>query len=157
MVDIRNKGATAERAVINIFLGSITIIEDNLIKQGHNIERYSKHIQRNSLQSARGGHDIHGLPLISIEVKRQETLNINAWWEQCTRQAANAGLIPVLVYRQSRKEWRVITWALLTDCEQQPAEQWIRAEYSFKDFMLWYEKVYTNFLLSKVNTHKRGH
>ena len=50
--------------------------------------------------------DIVSIPGLSIEVKRQETLNVAMWWRQAARQADNLGAIPVLMYRQNRKPWR---------------------------------------------------
>ena len=154
MVNIRNKGASAEREVINIFIGSMQLVEQRLQNQGINCPAYSESIQRNALQTHKGGHDIHGLPCISVEVKRCETLAINAWWDQCTEQATRAGgLVPVLIYRQSRREWRVISWVCLTDgAQQDPTVTWLRAEYSLSDFMVWYSTLYQKFLLSMINS-----
>lgn len=50
--------------------------------------------------------DIVSIPGLSIEVKRQETLNITVWWRQTVRQADDLGAIPVLMFRQNRKAWR---------------------------------------------------
>ena len=63
-------------------------------------------LQRNTLQSDRGGYDIVGLEDFAIEVKRVEKLNIKKWWEQTLRQT-RPGQIPVLFYRQSYKPWFV--------------------------------------------------
>lgn len=63
---------------------------------------------RNLNQARNGGHDLDGVPGISVEVKRQEKLSINTWWKQCTRQATEAGLVPVLAYRQNRKPWSFV-------------------------------------------------
>lgn len=50
--------------------------------------------------------DIVSIPGLSIEVKRQETLNVTVWWRQTARQADDLGAIPVLMYRQNRKPWK---------------------------------------------------
>ena len=44
----------------------------------------------------------------AIEIKRHEQLSIGAWWRQATQQAEQAGAVPVLAYRQSRKPWAVV-------------------------------------------------
>lgn len=54
---------------------------------------------------AQGG-DLRCIPGLSIEVKRQETLCIPAWWRQAQRQADDHGLVPILMFRQNRKPWR---------------------------------------------------
>ena len=66
-------------------------------------------------QSANSGHDctIPTRPVICLEVKRQEELNLAAWWTQATASAVKAGGIPAVVYRRSRQPWRAIvplTW-----------------------------------------------
>ena len=53
------------------------------------------------------GSDIQSIEGLAIEVKRQEVLNVSAWWKQAERQADNLGAIPVLAYRQNRKTWSV--------------------------------------------------
>lgn len=63
---------------------------------------------RNLTQTRGGGDDISCIPGLSIEVKRQETLALPAWWRQCTHQAANVAKTPVLAYRQNRKPWTFI-------------------------------------------------
>lgn len=150
MVNIKTKGASAEREVINIFIGALQLIEESLRSEGHIVQSYSEEIQRNSLQYAKGGEDIHGLPYISVEVKRHETLSINTWWNQCAEQAQRSNAIPVLIYRQSRKEWKVVSWVKLSDGGSPELACWVRAEYSFKNFMVWYKQLYTKFLLSGV-------
>lgn len=102
----RNKGAAGEREVLAM-LG----------------ERLGVTLQRNLSQTRNGGADCVELGRIRLEVKRQESLNLNQWWIQAGRQAGyvyipsgmytykvdalNEGqpLVPVLAYRQSRKPW----------------------------------------------------
>ena len=63
-------------------------------------------LKRNLQQTESGGYDVIGLPWMALEIKHQETLNLNAWWEQTERQC-KSGQIPILAYRQNRKPWRV--------------------------------------------------
>lgn len=65
-------------------------------------------LQRNTLQSDAGGFDIVGLEWLALEVKYQETLNVEAWWRQTCGQAKE-GQLPVLLYRKSRVEWKAMT------------------------------------------------
>lgn len=59
------------------------------------------------MQSMVGGHDLLGTPGIAVEVKRHETLQLDKWWEQTSRQAESVHKIPVLIYRKSHARWRV--------------------------------------------------
>ncbi len=52
-----------------------------------------------------GGYDIP-LPPYSIECKRQERLNIPAWWRQTVENAGDQK--PLLAFRQNRDEWLVL-------------------------------------------------
>lgn len=70
-------------------------------------ERLEVDLSRNLEQTREGGYDIVGLPQLAIEIKRQETLSIPAWWAQTLKQAKK-GQVPILAYRQSRKPWTVI-------------------------------------------------
>jgi Holliday junction resolvase len=88
-INSRTKGATAERELARI-LG----------------DRLGITLQRNLDQWRAGGFDLIGLDQLAIEVKRQENLNIGAWWEQARRQAT--GKIPILAYRQSRRPWAIV-------------------------------------------------
>ena len=46
-----------------------------------------------------------------VECKAQERIALPEWWEQCTRNAAAEGLIPLLVLKQSRREpLAVLRW-----------------------------------------------
>ncbi|MDP6770877.1 MAG: hypothetical protein QF704_09305, partial [Anaerolineales bacterium] len=59
-----------------------------------------------------GGHDVIGLTGCALEVKRQETLNVNAWWEQTVEQSKSNMLPkpqwPVLFYRKNHCPWSVV-------------------------------------------------
>ena len=41
-----------------------------------------------------------------IEVKHQERLEIDKWWEQATHDAM--GKTPILVFKKNRQKWRVV-------------------------------------------------
>lgn len=110
----RNKGQRGEREVLQMFLHSMERVETETGLAGD-----SARIKRNTLQSDRGGDDLHGIPLVSVEVKRAEVLSLNSWWQQCARQAEamqqDKPLLPVLFFRQNRKPWRVMTYTAITD------------------------------------------
>jgi len=97
----RSKGASAEREVAVLIHQEL---QDVLEKRP----------QRNLLQTRDGGHDLVGLPGVALEVKRVEQLSLAKWWAQACRQADDVGLLPVLVYRQSRQPWCfVLPWGIL--------------------------------------------
>lgn len=87
-------------------------------------------IERNLAQAGVGGPDLLGLVPYAIEVKRAEVLALEAWWRQAIRAANAHGLVPLLVYRPSRKAWRCMTWATPTACARH-----VRVDMSFKDFL----------------------
>jgi hypothetical protein len=85
----RVKGAVGEREVLALLS-----------------ERLGVKLERNLSQTRNGGADCIQLGKVSLEVKRQERLNITAWWEQAVKQAGSN--IPVLAFRQSRKPWTFV-------------------------------------------------
>lgn len=134
------KGKAGEREIKDAFIDCMRKQEIETGRTG-----VSENVKRNTLQSDRGGDDIVGIPLLSIEVKRQEALSINTWWKQCLDNALKQKAQPVLIYRQNRKAWRVVTYVVL----QQPMYanmSWVRAEMTFDDFMSWYGTLYREWL-----------
>ena len=67
---------------------------------------------RNKNQNHLGGYDIDGLDWLALEVKRQETFQINQWWAQTLKQASPQQ-VPVLFYRRNRMKWRVMMYGYL--------------------------------------------
>ena len=65
-------------------------------------------LDRNLEQTRDGGADIIVNDVWYIEVKRQEKYAIDAWWNQACSQAKGKGKHPVLFFRKSREDWRVI-------------------------------------------------
>jgi Holliday junction resolvase len=75
---------------------------------------------RNLEQVRSGGHDLLGVPGLATECKRVEVLAVNTWWGQAQRQAREAGLQPLLAYRQNRKKWQFITETWVWPCKTRP-------------------------------------
>ncbi len=94
----RDKGQRAERAAIALLQ---PVVNEEYAKRGLDAPR----LQRNTLQSDKGGYDISGLLWLGLEIKHQETLAIEKWWEQTVRQA-KAGAEPVLMYKQNNIRFR---------------------------------------------------
>ncbi|WP_461368498.1 putative PDDEXK endonuclease [Candidatus Darwinibacter acetoxidans] len=46
-----------------------------------------------------------------VECKAQERIALPEWWQQCTRNAAAEGLVPLLVFKRNREEpLAVLRW-----------------------------------------------
>lgn len=127
----RNKGQRGERE----FIGILQRVIDEVF--GEDVYE----LKRNLFQTREGGYDVAGLPeqfdLIAFEVKFQETLNINSWWEQAVEQAGDKA--PVLAFRQSRKKWRIMINGMvpLIGDHFDPGLE-CRVEISLEDFLTWY-------------------
>ncbi len=145
-ININKKGKAAEREIANLLNHSV-----NKIRQNRGLVLFSQEnalFQRNQLQSAVGGSDLVNPFKLAIEIKRCETLNINTWWKQVVTAAEPGNEIPILIYRQSRKQWRVIMCgyfelgaARLTN---------IRADISIDDFVTLFEIKYASILDSEL-------
>ena len=122
----KTKGANGEREILRWF-----------VKHFDQIERLS----RNLAQSREGGCDCTELPGIALEVKRQESLSLPAWWRQTTKSAIEIQLMPVLVYRQNRGKWKFCIPASLVT-----PRSWGFIQLDEAEFILWYtEKLMTEF------------
>lgn len=96
----RDKGARGEREVIDLLQPIVDTAYREAGLEPPQLKRTS------SMQADGGGCDVHGLDWLALEVKRCETLQLDAWWRQCLQQA-KPGQMPVLVYRQNKRRWGV--------------------------------------------------
>ncbi len=101
----RNKGKRGEREVVKALQ---PVVDKVYTKLGLEIPI----LERNLMQSHRGGYDIVGLEWLALEVKYQEQLNLSGWWEQCKKQTKE-GQEPVLIYRKNNARWRVMMYGRL--------------------------------------------
>ena len=134
----RNKGARGEREFIAILQEAV----DEVMGED------APELKRNLFQTREGGADVAGMPealdFMALEIKRQEALNIEAWWNQTLEQAAGTNRIPVLAYRQSRRKWRVIMTAVFTALDGDARvtytlSSFARIEVSLEDFLNWFK------------------
>ena len=100
-----SKGKRGEREAVKVLQ---PVIDKVFNDRGLEIPK----LFRNQNQSALGGYDIDGIDWLALEVKRQETLNLNKWWEQTLSQTSMEQ-IPVLMYRQNNKKWKVQMYGYL--------------------------------------------
>ncbi|QQM14133.1 putative holiday junction resolvase [Vibrio phage pVco-14] len=130
MVHVVNKGKAGEREAIKFIQPTI-----DKVYQMMGVDAVQ--LYRNQNQSALGGYDIDGLPWLALEIKRQEQLNLNKWWEQVNR-AKRDGQVPVVMFRQNRKQWRFLIPAWLHTGGQGHME--VRAEITKEAFLEWFEQ-----------------
>jgi hypothetical protein len=124
----RSKGARGEREIIDVLQPIVDVAYQAAGKQPPQLKRTS------SMQSDGGGCDVHGLDWLAMEVKRCETLHVEMWWQQCVSQA-RPGQLPVLVYRQNKRQWRVrlyVELAVLNIC--------VLADLSIADFLAYFAR-----------------
>lgn len=136
MINIRQKGANGEREVADALNAIVRKVMQEIGFSQQDIEDKARAVQRNQNQSAVGGCDLSNTFGMAIEIKRQEQLAVNSWWDQCVKAATRNGDHPVLLYRQNRKPWRVVTnvWLNLPDGKQIP----VRAEFDWDSFLGWF-------------------
>lgn len=134
-INIRQKGAKGERQLATQLNAIVNAL---LLKHGLPIPAKPV-IQRNQNQSAVGGNDLSNTFSLSIEVKRQENLNVEAWWRQCCYAAERNQEFPVLVYRQNNGPWRVVInlWAQLPAGAGDSACR-VRGEIKWGEFLEWF-------------------
>lgn len=113
MVNIRQKGAEGERQVYKMLNDIIVEVMRAANYPDDEIAKAQNMVQRNQNQSAVGGNDLTNTFGMSIEVKRQEQLSIGTWWAQCVAAADRNKELPVLIFKQNRKPWRIRTYGFM--------------------------------------------
>ena len=124
----RAKGQRAERKAIELLQ---PVVNKIFIEHG----KQPPALERNLMQSMKGGYDIVGLEWLALEVKHHETLHVADWWNQACRQSKE-NQIPVLLYKQNRVVWRVVLYGFIHSGERKvkcPCDVGIDA------FLLWFE------------------
>ena len=86
----RNKGQRGERELCSLLSDELGTV-----------------VKRNLSQTRAGGADCIEIPNWSIEIKFQETLKLNDWWQQTLDQCAKDEQ-PILFYRKSRMPWKAM-------------------------------------------------
>lgn len=133
----RNKGQNGEREIVRL----LCPIVHEIYKKYTTLE--IPNLERNQNQSNKGGYDIVGLNWLALEVKRQETENLTAWWQQ-TKKQAKANQTPVLIYRRNNQPWRAIIEV------QVHRDFFCPAQISLADFLKWFKLRLTAELTSNI-------
>lgn len=139
-IDVRQKGAEGERQVIKMLTPIIIQVMTEMEFPQEKIDAAMKMVQRNQNQSAVGGNDLSNTFGLSIEVKRQEQLAINTWWQQCETAALRNNELPVLIFKQNNKPWRFITYGFLHVPADNASWTSLRARVEFNEdtFKSWF-------------------
>lgn len=135
-INSRSKGQRAEREIVKILQ---PVIDEVSREAGVP----SPQLQRNTIQSDKGGYDLVGLAWLAPEVKHCETFQLENWWKQTLRQA-KPEQVPVLFYRRNQIPFRVRMLGTV----------WHEADYhdcvcdiSIDDFIKWFRlKLKSEFL-----------
>jgi len=98
----RNKGQRAEREVCDLLQPLVDKVYSEFGYVGVQVPK----LKRNLAQTQDGGYDVSGLVWLSLEVKHQEKLQVDLWWQQ-TLDQTGAGQTSVLFYKQNRVKWLV--------------------------------------------------
>lgn len=131
------KGKDAERKICtdcNTVL-NILLMERNIPIPG------MPTFQRRQNQSAVGGSDIENPFKLSIEVKAQETLAVNAWWAQCLASAKQDGGMPILLYKQNNKGYRCMMYGQLYLTSTK--HMWLPITITYEAFQQWLKALMT--------------
>lgn len=141
-INIRQKGAEGEREIVKLLTPIIVKVMTEMAFPPEQITAAEKMVQRNQNQSAVGGNDLSNTFGMSIEVKRQEQLAINTWWDQCVTAANRNNELPVLMWRQNGKKWNVRTYVWLALPHETNAS-WRQtqaiANFDIETFKTWFE------------------
>lgn len=144
MIHVVNKGKTGEREVKDAMNYCVYLAMKELGYPNEECLKGISSIQRNQIQTAIGGSDLINCYGLSVEVKRQETLSVGAWWKQCQESALKDNAIPVLCYRQNKKPWRVRTYTMLPLPEGHQMQ--IVSEMDWDTFRTWFKQWVTRYL-----------
>lgn len=123
----QDKGKRGEREVIALLQPVV-----NEVYEAHDMD--APRLQRNTLQSDKGGQDIVGLDWLAPEVKWCEQLQVYQWWQQTLRQAG-AGKVPVLFYKRNKVDWKVRMYGRLG---MPTCERLVPVTVDLLDFLDWF-------------------
>lgn len=136
-INVRAKGQRAERDIVRALQ---PVVIDEWRKAGRTGPAPS--LERNLMQSHKGGHDIVGLDWLAIEVKHQERFLVSPWWAQTKRQAADSEIRtgvkadPVLCYRKNNVLWKVRLFGYVDT--KNSGRVRCPVEIDFPTFLLWF-------------------
>lgn len=141
---VRAKGQNAERDVCKLLQVAIDEV------YSFNKLTEVPQLVRNLQQTQNGGHDVSGLPWISLEVKHHAKTGpakFREWWDQTTRQAGDS-MEPVLIYRSNGVPFRVRMFQCWMVGQ---ASGKLLVDISIDDFLKWFRRRLHHEILTKIN------
>lgn len=136
MLNVRTKGQEGEREIARKLNAIVEEVRADLLLSPLPEPAF----QRNQNQTAVGGDDLSNGFGLSIEVKRQEALSVGAWWRQCCESAVRNNMVPILMFRQNRKPWRVIMYGSYPLVDNTGPVLRLRSEITLEGFLDWFER-----------------
>lgn len=124
----RSKGQRAERQVIEILQPVVNKVYASL-----GIEAPS--LERNLMQSMKGGFDVVGLEWMALEIKHQETFHVDTWWQQAKRQS-KLDQTPILFYKRNHSKWQV---RMNISIQLEKMKVNCPGDISLQSFLFWFE------------------
>ena len=85
-------------------------------KLEHLPERNLEQVRYKGKGKTQMGHDLIGFQPFCFEIKRCETLSYRDWWLQCVTACTDEYPIPVVMFRQTRKQWEFLISAKEIGC-----------------------------------------
>lgn len=147
-INVRTKGQEGEREIAKILNGIVRDVRISLKLPVY--ETNDELFQRNQNQSAVGGADLSNPMGLEIEIKRQEQLSVNTWWKQCVTSADRTKGIPILMFRQNRKAWRICMEAEIplqaAGSSSYSSLGPCRVEIDLDTFKAWFKSYYTKWV-----------
>jgi hypothetical protein len=134
----RNKGKTGEREAAEL------------------VRQFTGWDVRRRVRQHAGDSDLQGVPGWAVEVKRHRTAtpgDVARWWAQTVTQAGN--LLPVLLYRADRGEWRAV-WPLAVCLVHQSADTWRGVEWTADTTVQAWAAVARECVVSSASENKPG-
>lgn len=147
-INARDKGQRGEREVAELLQMAV-----NEVYGAAGVpEAEWPQVERNLMQSMKGGHDLVGLDWLAVEVKRVEavgrqgivrkhTSGVFGWWAQAVEQAnrIGAGSIPVLFYRPNNWTWSIRMYGYLAVGPNGGPRVKAPVVIELEPFMLWFK------------------
>lgn len=149
-INARAKGQRGEREVVKLLQPVV-----NRVYAQYGLAVVD--LERNLMQSLKGGYDIIGLDWLALEVKRHEKVShgmsgMEGWWTQTVRQAVDGGREPVLVYRPNSTAWRVQMLGYLCVGANGGYRVKTKVDIDLQSFMLWFDLKLNRELASRGHT-----
>lgn len=135
----RKKGDRGEREAIGLLQ---PVVDEVCVEKGHvRLELRRNYAQRFAAKE----YDVIGCPWIALEVKRVENQSgLAGWWRQVLA-SCREGQVPVLMYRQNNRRWKVrmlVLVAVAGSVDGARAGRFVRmpVDVDIDAFLVWFKQ-----------------